>query len=394
MRQRPRILRKLGAAQHPYILDPLDAGAAHVLAEQLVAQHGEAFLETQLEPVAAGHPVARPIVEVFVRHHTLDPIVIAIGGGVGIGQDVARVEHVEALVFHRPHVEIGHRNDVEQVQIVFAPESLLVPLHRGFERLHRMPGAAFIAGANPDVERHRAPAHRHKAIVVGDQIACDQCKQIARLGPRIVPLSPVRAVGTSALRGAVAVRQQNRKRSLIAAHPHPVGREHIGPVREKGDPAKPLGLALGAQHPVRGIEPHQLRVARWIERGFKRHLVRLTGQIDQQFGALHPPRVAGCAVDQHARRGQPVAIEAKHMRSAIAADRKLGGDPRRCNSQRKIERNLGHQPRRRLIIGAADDPRAVDMRRRRRGIGRSVERSVHFAVVGARSGQGQAQTCA
>ena len=39
------------------------------------------------------------------------------------------VEDVEALVLHRPHVEVGHGDDVEHVEIVLAPEALLVPAH-------------------------------------------------------------------------------------------------------------------------------------------------------------------------------------------------------------------------------------------------------------------------
>ena len=56
--QRPGILGELGGAQHPHVLDPLDRIGAHRRAEQLVTQHGEAFLEAELEPVAARYPVA------------------------------------------------------------------------------------------------------------------------------------------------------------------------------------------------------------------------------------------------------------------------------------------------------------------------------------------------
>ena len=104
--QRAAVFRELGRAKHAHILDPLDRLTAHVLAEQLVAQHGKAFLQAQLEPVAAGNAVARPVVEVFVGNHTLDPVVVHVGGGFGIGEDIAGVEDVEPLVLHRPHVEV------------------------------------------------------------------------------------------------------------------------------------------------------------------------------------------------------------------------------------------------------------------------------------------------
>jgi hypothetical protein len=46
--------------------------AAQVAGELLVAKTGEPFLERELEPVAAGDPVAGPVVEVLVRDDALD----------------------------------------------------------------------------------------------------------------------------------------------------------------------------------------------------------------------------------------------------------------------------------------------------------------------------------
>ena len=46
-----------------------EALARQVLAELLVAEDRQAFLQAQLEPVAAGHAVAGPVVEVLVAHH-------------------------------------------------------------------------------------------------------------------------------------------------------------------------------------------------------------------------------------------------------------------------------------------------------------------------------------
>ena len=106
----------------------------------------------ELEPVAAGDPVARPVVEIFVRDDAVDRVVIGVGRGVGVGEDVARVEDVEALVLHRAEVEVGDRDDVEHVEIVFAAVDLLVPRHR---RLERMPSRARCGAgrrAHPDAE--------------------------------------------------------------------------------------------------------------------------------------------------------------------------------------------------------------------------------------------------
>src|SRR3546814_19513629 len=62
----------------------------------------------------------------------------------------------------------------------------------------------------------------------------------------------------------IAVRQQDRKGRLVPRHPHPVAAQHVGPVGVEGDAAEALGLALGAQHAVRGIEAHELRVGRRV----------------------------------------------------------------------------------------------------------------------------------
>ena len=226
MRERPRIFRELRRAQNPHILDPLNRFAAHRRAEHLVAQHGEAFLQGKLEPVATGHPIARPVVEILMADHRFDPVKIAVGRGFLIGEDIARVEHVEPLVLHRPHVEIRNRNDVEQVEIVLAPEGLFVPFHRMDQAAHRMAGAALIASADIDAEIDLAAVHRCEAVPGRHQLTCHKREQIGRLGPGIVPFRPVRAALTfsSAITrsGAIAVRQQHGKRRLVAAHPHGV----------------------------------------------------------------------------------------------------------------------------------------------------------------------------
>src|SRR3546814_2719410 len=114
VRERPGILGELRGAQQADILDPLDRGRSHIGRKALVAKDGEAFLQAQLEPVAAGDAVARPIVKIFMRDDAFDAVIIEVGRGIGIGEDVAGVEDVETLVLHRPHVEITDRDDVEQ----------------------------------------------------------------------------------------------------------------------------------------------------------------------------------------------------------------------------------------------------------------------------------------
>jgi hypothetical protein len=45
-----------------------------VARELLVAEHREAFLQRQLEPVAAGHAIAGPVVEVLVPDDAFDRV--------------------------------------------------------------------------------------------------------------------------------------------------------------------------------------------------------------------------------------------------------------------------------------------------------------------------------
>ena len=134
MGERAGILDELMRAQRAHVADALDRARAHVGGEFLVAKDRQAFLQAELEPVAAGDAVAGPVVEVFVRDDRLDMRIVGVGRGLGRGQHVLVVEDVEALVLHRAHVEVGDGDDHEDVEIVFAAERLLVPAHRALER--------------------------------------------------------------------------------------------------------------------------------------------------------------------------------------------------------------------------------------------------------------------
>ena len=123
MGERPGILRELARLQRAHVGDALDRARAHVGGEFLVAEDGQAFLQAELEPVAAGDPVAGPVVEIFVRDDGLDMGVVVVGRGLGVGEHIFVVEDVEALVLHRPHVEVGYGDDVEDVEVVFAAEA-------------------------------------------------------------------------------------------------------------------------------------------------------------------------------------------------------------------------------------------------------------------------------
>ncbi len=88
------VFRELARHQVLDVADALDRARLHVGRELLFAEDGQALLERQLEPVAAGHPIAGPVVEVLVRDYRLDGLEVGIGGGVLVGQDVTGVENI------------------------------------------------------------------------------------------------------------------------------------------------------------------------------------------------------------------------------------------------------------------------------------------------------------
>ena len=160
VRQRPGVLGELRRAQRAHVADALDRRGAHVGREFLVAEDGQPLFEAQLEPVPAGHAIAGPVVKILVGDDALDARVIVVGRRFRRGEDVFVVEDVEALVLHRAHIEIGDGDDVEDVEIIFAPVRLLVPGHRPLERVHRIVGAVLAAVLDIDRQRDLAAGAR------------------------------------------------------------------------------------------------------------------------------------------------------------------------------------------------------------------------------------------
>jgi hypothetical protein len=65
------VLGELCGAHRHHVFNALDGARVHVARELAVTVHGEALLERELEPVAARHAVAGPVVEVLVPHDAL-----------------------------------------------------------------------------------------------------------------------------------------------------------------------------------------------------------------------------------------------------------------------------------------------------------------------------------
>ena len=185
MGERPGVLGKLGGAQGAHIGDALHRARAHVAREFMVAKDREALFEAELEPVAAGDAVAGPVVKIFMRDDGLDMGVIGVGRGRGRGEDIFVVEDVEALVLHRAHVEVGHGDDIEDVEIIFAAEGGLVPGHRPLEGVHGVGRLRLLAMFDMDAELDLAPGSRDEFVVNGAEIAADEGEQIAGLRERI-----------------------------------------------------------------------------------------------------------------------------------------------------------------------------------------------------------------
>ncbi len=87
-----------------------------------------------------------------MRDDRLDIGKIGVRRGLLVGQHIFVIEDVEALVLHRAHVEVGHGDDVEDVEVVFAAKRLFVPLHRPLQRVHGVAGELLLAGLDIDAE--------------------------------------------------------------------------------------------------------------------------------------------------------------------------------------------------------------------------------------------------
>ncbi len=393
---RARILGELRGAQCPYRLDPVDRPRTgrrrtafaefrgqQVRRKLLVTEDRQAFLERQLEPVATGDAVAGPVVEVLVADDRLDPREVVVGRDPGIGEQVLRIEDVESLVLHRAHVEIGGRDDHEPVQVEFEVEAAFVPADRPLQALHRMVGPRDLAGLDPDLEQHVAAGAGPVACLVDLEASGDQREQIAGLRKRIHPdrthPAGVRAVGAG--RDQVAVRQQHRVPGRVGPQHDAVGRHHVGPVLEPGDPAKALGLALRQQHRGRCVEAGQLKVACRTDRhrGAQQEVLRRF--VDHQ-------RVAGDApagrVERRAVEFDPERLE----RFPVQPQRAAGGDtrpapvPAGCGDHRPFGREIELEFDGRCQIVRRPVVAAVDRRRgcrpfiggNRRGVGRGTHR--------------------
>ena len=294
---------ELCGAQQAHVFDALDGFggccgswvvfecfSSQVLAELLVAENRQAFFERELEPVAASDAVARPVVEVFMADHALDVGVVHVGGSGRVGQHKLGVEDVEALVFHRAHVEVAGGDDHEALEVEAQVKALLVPLDAGHERVHGMFGFVQIARAHKHLQQMFFARWRFDALLAAHKLACDQSKQVARLFVRVDPLGKVAAFLQVAFFHQVAVAQQNWECFFVGTQRDAVVGHHIRAVQEVSDAAKALGLTLREERVVAHIQAHELGVLRRVAGGedFQVESIMALGQVLQhQLAAVH-----------------------------------------------------------------------------------------------------------
>ena len=124
------IFGELMGSQQTHIFNTFYMLRTHVGRKTLVTKNGKAFLQRQLEPVTTGDTVTGPVMEIFVRDNAFNPLEITVSRCILLGKHIFGIEYIQPLVLHCPHVEIINRNDVVDIQVIFAAILFFIPLHR------------------------------------------------------------------------------------------------------------------------------------------------------------------------------------------------------------------------------------------------------------------------
>ena len=62
-----------------------------------------------------------------MTNHTFNAFQLSVGGCFAISQDQLGIKNIEALVFHRAHVEVAHSDEIELIEVVFQAKGLFIP---------------------------------------------------------------------------------------------------------------------------------------------------------------------------------------------------------------------------------------------------------------------------
>ncbi len=224
-------------------------------------------------------------------------------------------------------------DDVEDVEVVFAAEALLVPAHGALQRLHGVAAAILLAGLAIDAERYLPTGARLERVVDGGERAAHQREEVAGLGEGIVPDGEVPVgSGDVARSDRIAVRQEHRRLAPLRFEAGGEDGENVGTVEEIGNAAEALRLALRGVDAVGAVEAHQRAVGRGVHLGDDFQLEGRGGRrLDRQPIGRHVVGFVGkdAGFERQAFEDEAVAVENQRCSGRGALARAYRQDARR-----------------------------------------------------------------
>lgn len=94
-----------------------------------------------------------------MSNNPLHPLIIGIRTSKRIRQHTTNIKHIERLILHRSHIKAFDRHDMEQVQIVFESEGVLVPFHGAFETFDGIVQFGYVVVFGVEAEGDVATGH-------------------------------------------------------------------------------------------------------------------------------------------------------------------------------------------------------------------------------------------
>ena len=153
-------------------------------------------------------------------------------------------------------------------------------------------------------------------------------------------------------RDQIAVGQQHRVLLGVGAHGGRVARHHVGPVDEPGDAPEALGLALGDEAVLGGVQAFELGVLLRHDprHGLEREGIGHLGDRELVFGHLVRNRLS---VQRHGNQLELVSVQ--HQRAGrVAADLELRAHQRVVFADVDVEVDRVDPKRRRGVILEVD----------------------------------------
>ncbi len=117
--------------------------------------------------------------------NALNGFEIQIRRRVSIRQHICGIEDVEALVLHRSEIEIANSDNVEDVQVIFPAEHILVPAHGALQAVHCIGGPAGVTLVHEDCQIDLVAGSGDDFVSENVKVTGDQCKQIGRFWVRV-----------------------------------------------------------------------------------------------------------------------------------------------------------------------------------------------------------------